>query len=56
MQDFFNIMSTVFSFFTMDFTVYGFTFSFWDIAIWSAVVGLAVPFLFKLLSGFGGGD
>lgn len=33
----------------LSFTLYGFTFSFWDIMIWSAVAGIVIFVIWRLL-------
>ncbi len=48
MSFFIAVMSMIISTFRQDFTLYGFTFSFWDIIILCAVAGIVVTFLTKL--------
>ena len=53
MNDFITLMISIFNFLKIDMNVYGFTFSFWDIFLWGAVVGLVLKLVFGLI---GGGD
>ncbi len=52
MEIFGNILSSAFSLFRMDFTIFGFTFSFWEVFVFCFVVGL----LTYIIGGFLGGD
>lgn len=38
------------AFFTLPFTIYGFTFSFWDVFLWTTVASLLIWFLGRLFS------
>ena len=53
MGDFAAVMQTILQGFQIPITMYGFTFSFLDLMLWSVVVGLIVWF-FKALLDFGG--
>lgn len=48
MDVFFAVMSNVFEFFTMPMTVYGFTFSWWDIILWSLLASVVFSFIGRL--------
>lgn len=53
MEDFGAMLTATLEIFQIDFTLYGFTFSFWDVFKWSIVAGLLIWFLGGL---FGGHD
>lgn len=50
MSDFLGVMGLVFRFLKSPFTVYGFTFSFFDIFVFMIITGIAITFL-RLLFG-----
>lgn len=50
MDFFLSAMYIILSTFQQDFTLYGFTFSFWDIIILCALSGVVVSFLTKLFN------
>ena len=47
MEFFINSMLIIISAFRQDFTLYGFTFSFWDVIMLIAISGVIVTFLTK---------
>ena len=51
MQPFFRFFEIILDFFKMPMTVYGFTFSFWDIALWGCVAYIAIRIIRGLLDG-----
>lgn len=50
MQDFLNVMNIGLQFLKMPITLYGFTFSFWNIILWSLVVVIALGFVGAVIS------
>ena len=51
MDDLMRFFEEVLKFFKMPMTVYGFTFSFWDIALWGCVAYIAIRIIRGLLDG-----
>lgn len=51
MDDLMRFFDEVLKFFKMPMTVYGFTFSFWDIALWGCVAYIAIRIIRGLLDG-----
>lgn len=49
MNDLAAILSAAVDLMRLPFTLYGFTFSFWDIMIWSAVAGIVVFLIWRFL-------
>ena len=49
MDDLMRFFEEVLKFFKMPMTVYGFTFSFWDIALWGCVAYIAIRIIRGLL-------
>ena len=47
MEFFISAMLLILAFFRQDFTLYCFTFSFWDVILLSAISGIVVMFLKK---------
>lgn len=45
MSDFFNTMSLVINFFKHPFTLYGFTFSLWDVIVFILITGAIISFI-----------
>lgn len=50
MSDFVGFMTAIVSGLQTPVTIYGFTFSFWDISMWSLLAGLIVWFVVRLFS------
>jgi len=50
-DDLMHFFGVVLDFFKMPMTVYGFTFSFWDIALWGCVAYIAIRIVRGLLDG-----
>ena len=51
MEYFLHFFEVVLDFFKMPMTVYGFTFSFWDIILWGCVAYIAIRIVRGLLDG-----
>lgn len=51
MDDLMRFFEEVLKLFKMPMTVYGFTFSFWDIALWGCVAYIAIRIIRGLLDG-----
>lgn len=49
MNDFFLIVNKVIAFMRLDFVLYGFSFSFWDMFIWFMVTGFIISFIVNVL-------
>lgn len=45
LADFGSFINAVVLVFKQEFTLYGFTFSFWNVFLWTAVVGIVIYFL-----------
>lgn len=45
MDDFVAIVTAVIGLFKTQFTLYGFTLSYWDVMIWTLVAGILIAFL-----------
>ena len=51
MEDLGAVFSSVLGFFQMEFTLFGFTFSFWNVFLFSIVVSLVGFFLYEFFLG-----
>lgn len=51
MSDFGSILSAAYALMDMDFSIYGFTFSFWDVFLWSAIAGIIIIVVRRILDG-----
>lgn len=48
LSDFGSFISATVQLFSMEFTIYGFTFSFWEVFLFSIAAGIVAWILFKL--------
>lgn len=51
MQVFQTVFNAVLGIFKLPFTIYGYTFSFWQIFLWSAIAAIILWFLYELFGG-----
>lgn len=51
MDNFFLVVGKVIAFMKVDFVLYGFSFSFWDMLIWFMVTGFIIGFIVNVIRG-----
>ena len=51
MEDFAALLSVTYRIFALEFTLYGFTFSLWEVFLFSAVVGIVARILGEIFFG-----
>ncbi len=51
MSDFSDFMSATLAVFQTEFTLFGFTLSYWDVFLWSAIAGIIIMIVRRILNG-----